>query len=351
MPRHFTSVLLAILALAPAAAAQSLNIDFGSSSANPLAPATSYGAASGQAGLWNQMEVFQPVSVPLLGLQGQASGIELRRLGGWGSQSCSPGGSTFGGAGSRLMKDHLNVFGPGGLRLRITGLQNGQYLVYSYSWNPCEFNDTVFSVHGSPDGPQACTSNEIWPGRQEHQRTWVRHRVEVTQGVISFLAELGGSSGGQRALLSGMQVVFLGQDSAVGEDFCHGGLSSSAGEIGLLTAVGSGVVANNGLRLVASALPSQEFGALIASQVTVPPTFTGGLGLRCLGGTLAIFRSQIQSTGTQGSFEVPVDLTSIPLGAGHTVLAGETWGFQAIYRDSNSSQGINLTSGISVTFQ
>ncbi|MDG1051510.1 MAG: hypothetical protein P8R46_14975, partial [Planctomycetota bacterium] len=67
--------------------------------------------------------------------------------------------------------------------------------------------------------------------------------------------------------------------------------------------------------------------------------------------------------GTDGFFEIPVDLTAVPSprdgvsfpNPGHystTVLAGETWYWQCWFRDAQEGAGhSNFSNAISVTFQ
>ncbi len=64
------------------------------------------------------------------------------------------------------------------------------------------------------------------------------------------------------------------------------------------------------------------------------------------------FASQIQNSGPAGTFTIQVDLTSIPPNPPHTVVAGETWNFQAWIRDKVASVPTsNFTDGIEILFQ
>jgi hypothetical protein len=62
------------------------------------------------------------------------------------------------------------------------------------------------------------------------------------------------------------------------------------------------------------------------------------------------FRELAQSSGPEGTFHVSVDLTDLPPG-GAVALPGETWRWQAWYRDKNPTSTSNFTDGVVTTFQ
>ena len=122
-----------------------------------------------------------------------------------------------------------------------------------------------------------------------------------------------------------------------------------------MSALGSADVAENDLVILADSLPNSSFGFFLTSQVqgfTFPvPASQGAL---CLDGAIGRFvgPGQIKSAGTVGAFSLTLDLSAMPTPTGLvTVAAGETWNFQAWYRDANPNITSNLTDGVSVTFQ
>ena len=85
------------------------------------------------------------------------------------------------------------------------------------------------------------------------------------------------------------------------------------------------------------------------TQAIVQPP--GSQGTLCLGGAVGRYAKQVANTGTAGVLVLVLDLTDTPTPNGPvTVLAGETWNFQAWFRDKNPGTTSNFTNGVSVTF-
>ena len=74
-------------------------------------------------------------------------------------------------------------------------------------------------------------------------------------------------------------------------------------------------------------------------------------GNLCLGGGIGRHAKQIANSGAAGELVLKLDLTALPRPGGtHSVVAGETWNFQAWYRDKNPTNTSNFSDGISITF-
>jgi hypothetical protein len=152
------------------------------------------------------------------------------------------------------------------------------------------------------------------------------------------------------------RAVALATDSGwpVGTSYCSAN-PNSTGSVGSITALGSASAAANALTLSASALPLNSFGFFMTSRtqdfVANP---AGSHGNLCLGGAIGRFvgPGQVQNSGLFGSFSLALDLTQQPTPTGPTsVVAGETWSFQAWYRDSVGGQATsNFTNGVAVAF-
>ena len=138
-------------------------------------------------------------------------------------------------------------------------------------------------------------------------------------------------------------------------EFCSPAVANSTGQPGVLSLAGSGLVANNDLTLKAAQLPAGRFGYFLNGQAQgSPSTPMGSSGNFCLGGAVGRYNraGEIFSTGALGAFELTVDLTDTPTPSGPTaIMSGETWYFQAWYRDNVSGFSTsNFTNMLSVTF-
>ncbi|MCP3920428.1 MAG: hypothetical protein GY711_33285 [bacterium] len=142
-------------------------------------------------------------------------------------------------------------------------------------------------------------------------------------------------------------------DGLVGTAYCGPAFPNSAGLAATITAHGTAVAGGNPLSLRASDVPSDQFGIFMASQTQGFTNPVGSTGILCLGGTMALFSApgQIQNSGAAGSFELDIDTQAIPMSPPVPIAAGETWYFQAWYRDRNPTVTSNFTDGVSIVFQ
>ena len=145
--------------------------------------------------------------------------------------------------------------------------------------------------------------------------------------------------------------VWMNEPSNVGTNYCDPAVPNSTGLPGTIGATGSELVADNDLTLTAVDLPPNQFGFFLASLTQGFVANPGGSqGNLCLGGTIGRFTAQVQSSGGAGTFSIPVDLGAMPPPLG-SVQPGDTWSFQAWYRDVNPTPTSNFTNGVAVTFQ
>jgi hypothetical protein len=195
--RTVTAVVLAFVT-ASSARAQAINIDvhdaFGT-------PSSSFGAARCQPGVWNAVPPTLGTT-PLVGLTGLATSATITSTGVAAPYSHDNPGTT--GDDQALMDDLSNP-SPGGATWTISGLAQGNYVLYTYGWAP---DNPVFissiSVAGSSDPTQTVGGN--WPGGYQLGVTHALHHVSVGAGgsiAMSITAAGGGSFGS----LNGFQVV------------------------------------------------------------------------------------------------------------------------------------------------
>ena len=118
--------------------------------------------------------------------------------------------------------------------------------------------------------------------------------------------------------------------------------------------MGSSVVGLNDLVLEAADLPPNSFGFFLTSQSQGFVTSPGGsAGNLCLGGAVGRYvgQGQIQNSGGSGEISLVLDLTAMPTPTGFVpVQPGDTWNFQAWYRDANPGPTSNFTDAVSVRF-
>ena len=136
-------------------------------------------------------------------------------------------------------------------------------------------------------------------------------------------------------------------ETGVGLPYCGPAIPNSTGQSGSITATGSSLVANNDVTLTASDLTA-DFGYFLNSMAQGFVNPPASNGILCLGG--AIGRHNQPGLVQPGPvFSIALDLDALPTPTAFVVVQpGETWNFQAWYRDSGSN---NFTDGVSVVFQ
>lgn len=137
----------------------------------------------------------------------------------------------------------------------------------------------------------------------------------------------------------------------LGSSYCGPANPNSTGQSGQIEAWGNPLAEAALLSLVADQLPANEFGYfLLGDAQAFVPLAGGSQGNLCLGGKLGRFVKQIASTGPTGSLSITVDTKALPTWRPSTLLPGQTWNFQAVFRDKNPGTTSNFTDAVSVTF-
>ncbi|MCP3918439.1 MAG: PKD domain-containing protein [bacterium] len=140
----------------------------------------------------------------------------------------------------------------------------------------------------------------------------------------------------------------------IGTSYCSPAVANTTGSPATIVAIGSAVVTDNDVTLVAAQLPLGEFGYFLASPTQGFVANPGGsVGNLCLGGgpLLGRYAGMAQNSGTTGTFSIPVDLTAVPIAVppGSVMIQpGDNWNFQCWYRDTASS---NFTDAVSIDFE
>ncbi|MEM8710758.1 MAG: hypothetical protein AAGG01_07375, partial [Planctomycetota bacterium] len=171
--------------------------------------------------------------------------------------------------------------------------------------------------------------------------------------MVRFTANDSGAATIHEAGIDGFAVQNIECDpNAVGSIYCSPAAANSTGVPGTLTAQGSSAVADNDLTLFAAGLPTQSLGYfLVSPNEANVPNAGGSSGTLCLGLPLGRYAGNVINSGSTGEYQMTVDLTSVPQPTGSVAaVAGETWRFQAWYRDSFLGVPTsNFTSGLAVT--
>ena len=142
-------------------------------------------------------------------------------------------------------------------------------------------------------------------------------------------------------------------NAGLGLVYCAPGVPNSSGDAALMQVTGSPLVAANQLVLEARRLPANTFGFFLTSRTQANVANPGGSqGRLCLGGAIGRYQQQVQSSGTAGQISLAVAPNALPqpLGAA-AAQVGETWNFQAWFRDANPTNTSNFTDAVALTFQ
>lgn len=226
---------------------------------------------------------------------------------------------------------------------------DGSTMELDYLMIPVGVDSFVTAIHFHGPAP---------PGQQAQ----VRLHVPVTGPVLEGTFILG--QPGEDDLYAGLFYINVhtgaipqgevrGQvdDRCRVEVLCDGQANSAHPSGARLVTSGSAISQANDFQLVAGNVPAGQFGYVLVgegTQTVTPPGSQGGL---CLGGApMGGYSGQVlRSTpaGILGPFTP--DLSSLPAPLSGAVQAGDTWGFQAWYRDIGGTSG--FTDAIRVTFE
>ncbi|HRV81732.1 MAG TPA: choice-of-anchor B family protein, partial [Planctomycetota bacterium] len=222
--------------------------------------------------------------------------------------------------------------------------------------------DDSFYVDITSNGSTWVNVETLAPGNPEAAGGWYRHALRVgdfvtttSQVRLRFRAVDIGNGSIVEAAIDDLRVSEADCSGGSMGVFCDPANTNSTGGIATISGTGSTTASDNNLVLQASLMPTGQFAYFVTGTGQVAPFVPGGsMGNLCLGGSLGRFNllSQIGNTGGSGSISLTLDLTSMPTNPTQPVLAGQTWYFQAWYRDVFLGMSTsNFTNGLMVTFQ
>lgn len=363
MKNQIALSLSTLLLVAADANAQRFNIDVSSASGTP---ASSYGAASAQAGVWNSISPSVPLAAtPLVDLNGAATGVTMEiatgPLGynGLGAYNWNNPNTT--GDDQALLDDIIDVGGGfssvnSGLQVTVKGLAAGTYDIYTYAFGPDNYLpgnggfawQTLVTVPGATTGQQTCGVLD-WGGAYVETETYVRHTVTVAAGSdLDVLLEADIVSLGFGAF-NGMQIVEAAVD---GTAYCFGDGTGAFCPCAAFGGAGGGCLNTAGTGAVLAGS-----GAATVSADTLVLTVTGGVpnkpGLFFQGNNqiaTPIGDGIICATGSVVRYDVQFfDGTGTVSNTGFGVNAtpGSTKNYQFWYRDTGNTcgGGFNFSNG------
>ena len=271
-----------------------------------------------------------------------------------------------------LVQIHFELLDRNGLVLasQVTGALGGTANIFLAD---LKFNGTPYYIRVSPTGPNALT----FSGPQQYDLT-VRFRPgnpcsagtcddgDPTNGSEScandmcyvgpitdcngnYVEDLHDINVGTSQDLNGNQIP----DEC--ESFCAAN-PNSTGQIGKIDFVGNTFVCNGFIGLTVNDLPPAQFGIFLNSLTTgFVPNAGGSSGNLCLSGAIGRYTApgELFVTGPTGYALLPLDITMTPTpGSPVSIMAGETWYFQAWHRDVQGGQMTsNYTDAIGILFQ
>ncbi|MEM9378820.1 MAG: kelch repeat-containing protein [Planctomycetota bacterium] len=143
-------------------------------------------------------------------------------------------------------------------------------------------------------------------------------------------------------------------DDRVGSSYCAPAVPNSTGAPAELRVEGApGAVSIGRVALVATGVPEASAGYFLVSQMQdLVPNAGGSQGTLCLGGGIGRYSQTPFFAPFGGRVELTIDLAAVPSPTGPVaVQPGESWRFQAWYRDANPGPTTNFTSAVEVLFQ
>jgi hypothetical protein len=317
---------------------QSINIDVGSFWSITT---SSFGAATGQTGKWNDVTQASSNQV-LLDLAGAPTGATVSWPG-----SLETGWLQVSGVDGKLLNDHQILLG-GSVNWSIQGLAAGDYRVTFYS-RPTEGQGnpgtTRFTLSGGAAGPQDCIGS-LSPAAFYGYRYgvhMVQDTVTVTNGTLAWTVAVAGAGEGY---FNGMQIEQLVPGTVT--SYCTA-KTNSLGCVPALSTTGVPSVTGGAFTVDASNVRSDRAGFLVWSLRQNGMPFQ--LGHLCVARPFVRTAMQL-SGGTPGGVDCSgaysFQWTTGYLGL-HGLAAGESVACQYYSIDEGAPGGSGLTKGVIFT--
>ena len=178
----------------------------------------------------------------------------------------------------------------------------------------------------------------------------------VLPGSSMLLRFTANDANAQSIVEAGVDGVEVGtvecDPTSIGTVECFPAAANSSGAPGTLRAEGSSAVVDNDVQLIAESLPANSVGYFLVSRdagLIVSPG--GSSGNLCLSGSIGRYAGDVLSSGPAGEFLFQLDLTALPQPTGAIgAVAGDTFRFQAWFRDFTIFPTSNFTHSLAISF-
>ncbi|QDV07829.1 hypothetical protein Poly30_33620 [Planctomycetes bacterium Poly30] len=186
--------------------------------------------------------------------------------------------------------------------------------------------------------------------------TQIRHLMDL-DGDDKFLGAMesvplyDSQLSGVEIRLAAAMHFYDGWQASIGTNECGVAVPNSTGADAWIEATGSTSLGDNRVELFVYRLPVGAPGYFLNSQ---DPGFVinpgGSLGILCLGGAIGRHGDDVFSASSIGVASLALDLTQLPRPGGPAAaIVGDTWRFQAWYRDAVPAMASNLSNVVGVT--
>lgn len=136
---------------------------------------------------------------------------------------------------------------------------------------------------------------------------------------------------------------------SIGTTYCNPANNNVSGGPATITAVGTNVLSSpNVTAIVAHGMPEQTFGYFLVGAGANSVTPPGSNGVLCLGSAIGRYSLLIHNTTRTENMGIVINRGALPVNPARAILPGETWRFQAWFRDGASS---NFSDAVAVMFQ
>jgi len=154
------------------------------------------------------------------------------------------------------------------------------------------------------------------------------------------------------ALGAGDIATLYGGSVPIGTNYCGPATLNSTNQSAVISAMGVDQAGGHSLELTAAQMPVNQFGYFLVSMAQgYVPNYSGSQGSLCLVGLIGGFTQGVRNSRAAGEFALDVDTMVIPQPGGPVAIQpGETWHFQAWFRDRNPHRTTNFTYGIAIMF-